>query len=124
MSKREPYVTNSEILEEYKIYWKTGKVTERMTQIIYLMARKIANSRNFYGYPFKEDMIQEAAIHAIMKGMPGFDKTKKNPFCYLSVIIHFKYIEYIKKEQRHLTIKEVVTEKLKEDILHDINKRK
>jgi len=88
------------------------------------MARKIANGRNFYGYPFKEDMIQEGVIHALQKGLPGFDRTKKNPFCYLSVIIQFKFIEYIKKEKRNITIKEVVTEKLKEDILHDINKRK
>jgi len=69
-------------------------------------------------------MIQEGTIHAIQKGLPGFDKTKKNPFCYLSVIIQFKYIEYIKKEKRNIAIKEMVTDKLKSDILDDINKRK
>ena len=122
--KRQPYVTNAEILNEYKIYWETGKVTQKMTELIYLMARKIANGRNFYGYPFKEDMIQEGILHAVQKGIPGFDRTKKNPFCYLSVIIQFKFIEYIKKEKRNIIIKEMVTEKLKEDILYDINKRK
>jgi DNA-directed RNA polymerase specialized sigma24 family protein len=122
--KRQPYVTNAEILNEYQKYWKDGTISETMTKLIYLMARKIANGRNFYGYPFKEDMIQEGVIHALQKGLPGFDRTKKNPFCYLSVIIQFKFIEYIKKEKRNITIKEVVTEKLKEDILHDINKRK
>jgi len=122
--KRTPYVTNAQILAEYQIYWDTGKVSNRMTELIYLIARKIANGRNFYGYPFKEDMVQEGTLHAISKGIPGFDRTKKNPFCYLSVIIQFKYIEYIKKEHRHLAIKEVVTEKLKNDILDDINQRK
>jgi len=46
--KRQPYVTNKEILSEYEIYWNTGQVTNRMTELIYLMARKIANGRNFY----------------------------------------------------------------------------
>ena len=122
--KRQPYVTNAEILAEYQVYWNTGKVSNRMTELVYLIARKIANSRNFYGYAYKEDMTQEAVFHAIAKGIPGFDKTKKNPFCYLSVIIQFKMIEYIKKEKRNITIKEVVTEKLKGEILDDINRRK
>jgi DNA-directed RNA polymerase specialized sigma24 family protein len=122
--RRVPYVTNAEILNEYQKYWKDGKISDKMTELVYLMARKIANGRNFYGYPFKEDMIQEGVIHALQKGLPGFDRTKKNPFCYLSVIIQFKFIEYIKKEKRNITIKEVVTEKLKEDILDEINKRK
>lgn len=122
--KRQPYVTNAEILSEFEVYWKRGEISKRMTELVYLMARKIANGRNFYGYPFKEDMIQEGVIHALQKGIPGFDRTKKNPFCYLSVIIQFKYIEYIKKEHRNLAIKEMVTEKLKEDILDEINKRK
>jgi len=122
--KRTPYVTNKQILDEYKIYWDTGKVTNKMTELVYLIARKIANSRNFYAYPFKEDMVQEGAWHAINKGLPGFSKDKLNPFCYLSVIIQFKYIEYIKKEKRNVAIKEAVTEQLKEEILNDINQRK
>lgn len=122
--RRVPYVTNAQILNEFEIYWKTGKVSNRMTELVYLIARKIANGRNFYGYPYKEDMTQEGVLHAINKGIPGFDRTKKNPFCYLSVIIQFKYIEYIKKEKRNIVIKEMVTEKLKGEILDDINQRK
>jgi DNA-directed RNA polymerase specialized sigma24 family protein len=124
MAKKTPYVTNAEILNEFEKYWDTGKVSNRMAEMIYLIACKIANSRNFYGYPFKEDMIQEGTFHAVNKGISGFKKGKKNPFCYLSVIIQFKYIEYIKKEKRNIAIKEMVTEKLKGDILDDINKRK
>jgi len=122
--KRQPYVTNAQILEEFEIYWKTGKVTDRMTKMIYLITCKIANSRNFHGYQYKEDMIQEGAWHAINKGIPGFSKGKQNPFCYLSVIIQYKFIEYIKKEKRNITIKEAVTEKLKEEILNEIDHRK
>jgi DNA-directed RNA polymerase specialized sigma24 family protein len=122
--KRTPYVTNKEILAEYRIYWDTGKVTSKMTEIVYLIARKIANSRNFYAYPYKEDMIQEGVWHAINKGLPGFTRDKENPFCYLSVIIQFKFIEYIKKEKRNITIKEMVTEKLKEEITNEIDHRR
>jgi DNA-directed RNA polymerase specialized sigma24 family protein len=124
MAKRTPYVTNAEILNEFEKYWDEGIITNHLTELIYLIARKIANGRNFYGYAFKEDMVQEGTLHAINKGVPGFKKGKKNPFCYLSVIIQFKYIEYIKKEKRNIAIKEMVTEKLKGDILDDINKRK
>lgn len=124
MAKRTPYVTNAEILNEFERYWDKGEITPRLTELIYLIARKIANGRNFYGYQFKEDMIQEGTLHAINKGVPGFKKGKKNPFCYLSVIIQFKYIEYIKKEKRNLAIKEMVTEKLKEDITNEIRERR
>jgi len=122
--KRTPYVTNKQILAEYQIYWDTGIVTPRMTEMVYLIARKIANGRNFYGYPFKQDMVQEGVLHAISKGLPGFKRHLTNPFCYLSVIIQYKYIEYIKKEKRNITIKEAVTEKLKEEILNEIDHRK
>jgi DNA-directed RNA polymerase specialized sigma24 family protein len=122
--KRTPYVTNAEILNEYKVYWETGEISDRMTKMIYLIARKIANGRNFYAYPYKEDMVQEAVFHAVRMGIPGFKRDKKNPFCYLSVIIQYKMIEYIKKEKRNMTIKEAVTDKLREEILNQIDHRK
>lgn len=122
--KRTSYVTNEQILAELEIYWKTGKVTDKLAEMIYLITKKIAGSRNFSRYSFRDDMVQEGAWHAINRGIPGFDKIKNNPFCYFSVIIQFKFIEYIKKEKRNLTIKEKVTEKLKGEILEEINKRK
>jgi DNA-directed RNA polymerase specialized sigma24 family protein len=122
--KRTPYVTNKELLEEYEKYWKTGKVSDEMTRMLYLIARKIANSRNFYAYPYKADMVQEGVTHALFKGLPGFKKGMDNPFAYLSVIIIYKYIEYIKKEKRHMAINEALIEKLKVEILEEIDHRK
>lgn len=121
--KREPYVTKAEILKEFEVYWKTGEITKKMTEYVYLIARKIANSRNFYAYAAKEDMIQEASWHAINKGIPSFMRGRDNPFCYLSVVIQRKFIEYIKKEKRNIKIKEMATEKLKEDIKDSIKER-
>jgi DNA-directed RNA polymerase specialized sigma24 family protein len=124
MSKRKPYVTKEEILVEFRTYWLTGEVTKRMTELVYLIARKIANGRNFYAYAAKEDMIQEGVWHAIHKGMPSFTEGRDNPFCYLSVVIQRKYIEYIKKEKKNIKIKEMATDRLKEDIRDSIKDRK
>ena len=122
--KRKPYVTKEEILKEFRIYWKTGEITKRMTELIYLIAIKIANSRNFYAYNFKDDMIQEGVFHAISRGIPSFTEGRDNPFCYFSVVIQRKYIEYIKRERKNIKIKEEATERLQQDIKDSIKDRK
>jgi len=104
--KRTPYLTNEELLKEFSIYWKTGKVTDKMVNYIYKIARKIANGRSYFAYVYKDEMIQEGVIRAITKGIPGFTEGKDNPFSYLSVVIDRKYMEYIKKEKKNIKIKD------------------
>jgi len=122
--RRTPYVTNAEILFEFKTYWKTGIISDNMTKIIYKIARKIANSRNFYMYPYKEDMIQEGVFHVINRGITGFTQGRDNPFAYFTTIISFKFIEYIKKDKKNVRIRELAKEKLIENIKDNINRRK
>ena len=108
--RRQVYVTNTELLAEIRIYWDTGKYSNKLVLMIQKMVTKIANSRNFYGYEFKHDMMQEGIIHALYKGIPGFKKDKKNPFSFLSTVIVNKYLEIIKKEKKNIIIKNVLKE--------------
>lgn len=116
--KKNQYVTKKVILDELEIYWNNGNITDKMINFIYLIARKVANSRNYFSYVYKSEMIQEAVIHVILKGIPKFEKNKTNPFAYFSVIINHKFMEFIKKEKRNIIIKE----EMKRNILRDIKK--
>lgn len=109
--RRQVYVTNKELLAEIGVFWKSGEYTNKLVLMVQKMATKIANSRNFYGYDYKHDMMQEGIIHALYKGIPGFKKDKKNPFSFLSTVIVNKYLEIIKKEKKNIRIKEVLKEK-------------
>jgi DNA-directed RNA polymerase specialized sigma24 family protein len=120
---KQRYVTNDEILKELNIYWKTGKITTELVLIVYKIGRKIVNSRNFFLYTNKDDMLQEGVLHAITKGIPGFDEGRDNPFSYLSTVITRKYIEYIKKYKKVEIIQKQATQKLKEEMIDNIKHR-
>jgi len=111
------YVSNKSLLEEFEVYWETGEISKKMTDMVILMCHKIANGRNFYSYPNKEDMKQEAIMHVLYKAIPNFKKELVNPFAYFSTVIIRKYIESVKREKRRLETKEIMKKRLKEEIL-------
>lgn len=117
------YVTNKELLEEIQIFWDTGERTDKLVKMIYKMATKISNARNFYAYEFKGEMVQEGVIHALYKGIPGFTQGRNNPFSFLSTVIVHKFLEIIKKEKKNIKIKEYLKEKEGERIIENARKR-
>lgn len=81
------------------------RITEKIGLAIYQIANRLALKPNFFGYPFKEEMISdgiENACDAVLKFNP--DKSE-NPFAYFTQIIYYAFLRRIEKEKKLLLTK-------------------
>jgi len=102
------YVNNKEMLEEFRLYKKTGKISNELGDMFVKIAENLSNKSNFIGYSWKEEMIGEAVLTCI-KYCKNFDPEKStNPFGYISRFCYNSFIEYIKKQKRHSQTKETL----------------
>jgi len=107
-NKQAYYVNNKEMLEEFKKYRKTGKISEELGGMFLDIAKNILLKPNFIGYTWKEDMACGAVLTCV-KYSKNFDPEKgSNPYGYISRICFNYYKEYIKKQKRHSGIKETL----------------
>lgn len=123
---RQKYVTNKELIpeiEKYKEQWdkdnKTivGEPSEKLGNMILMIATKYAEKGNFTNYTWKEDMIGDAVI-TCLKYIHNFDTSKSNnPFAYITTICRNAFINHIKKQHRHSDIKDTCHNR--HEILHD-----
>ena len=104
----EKYIDNDELLEEIKKFKKTNKCSERLGEMILLIATNYSNLGSFNGYTWKDDMIGEAAL-TCLKYLHNFDPDKQikpNPFAYIGTIVHRSFVNFIKKQKKHKYIKD------------------
>jgi len=112
------YVNNKEMLEEFRKYKETGKISNELGDMFVKIAVNLSNKPNFIGYTWKEEMIGEAVLTCI-KYSKNFDPDKSNnPFGYISRFCYNAFVEYIKKQKRHSSIKETLYDN-KELVDHD-----
>lgn len=102
------YVDNEKLLTEVKRYIDTGHKSEKLGEMIFLIATKYSEKGSFAGYSWKDDMISEAVL-TCMKYMHNFDVEKKdaNPFAYFSKVIHNAFLNFIAKQKKHSNIKDI-----------------
>ena len=102
------YVDNEKLLEEVKRYIDTGNKSEELGKMILLIATKYSEKGSFAGYSWKDDMICEAVL-TCMKYMHNFDISKEdaNPFAYFSKVIHNAFLNFIAKQKKHSSIKDI-----------------
>jgi RNA polymerase sigma factor (sigma-70 family) len=98
--ERVSYITNAELLEQFKIMEETGKVPDDLHFMFLKMAEKIANKGCFCNYTYIEDMIQEAYVRCVHYAN-RFDSERPNPFAYFTTVIHHSFIAHIKKEKNY-----------------------
>jgi len=104
----EDYVNNEELLEEIKKFKKTNKYSERLGEMILLIATNYSNLGSFNGYTWKDDMIGEAVL-TCLKYLHNFNPDKQikpNPFAYIGTIVHRSFVNFIKKQKKHRYIKD------------------
>lgn len=83
----------------------TPRVTEYIGECIFKIATNFANLRSFNRYPFKDDMILDAAENCI-KVVDNFDPNKtENPFSYFTQITYYAFLRRIAKEKKQVYIK-------------------
>ncbi len=102
------YINNEKLLKEVKIYIETEVKSEELGRMLLLLAKKYSEKGSFAGYSWKDDMICEAVLTCV-RYMHNFNVTvdNPNPFAYFSRIIHNSFLNYISKQKKHSTIKDI-----------------
>jgi len=102
------YINNKKLFKEIKKYNDDGIRSEELGKMFLLLAKRYSSRGSFAGYSWKDDMVCEAVLTCI-KYMHNFrlDIEKPNPFAYFSLIIHNSFLNYISKQKKHSTIKDL-----------------
>ena len=109
MSKKKYYVKNKELLPEIMNYKDTGVISEELGRMIMAIATNYSNKSNFSNYTWKDDMVMEA-VYTTIRYIHNFDPTKAkypNPFAYITTICYHAFINFIRKQKKHSSIKDI-----------------
>lgn len=72
------------------------------------IANKLSYSRNFIGYPYREEMIGDGIENCILY-FHNFNPDKyKNPFAYFTQIIYYAFLRRIHREKKQMYVRHKV----------------
>jgi hypothetical protein len=97
------YVNSREFEEEIRVYYNTGKISEKLGESLTKIANGLSYAPNFINYSYKDDMIGDA----IVKMFSALHNKKFrldsgfSPFSYFTTIAFHAFINRIKKEKKH-----------------------
>jgi DNA-directed RNA polymerase specialized sigma subunit len=101
------YVSNAELLEEIKKYKVDGKASERLGNMLLLMARNYVSKGNFAGYTWRQDMVSVGVLTCI-KYLRNFNPDKSsNAFSYVTQILGNAFKQTILDEKKVGHIKNI-----------------
>ena len=107
---RNKYCSNSDLLCEIFKMKSTGKISNNLGEMILMIARQLATSGSFHGYTtfWKEDMIMNG-VETCLRYIHNFEPMKSarpNVFAYITTIIRYSFLNQIKREKKHVSIKD------------------
>lgn len=114
------YISNDDFLHELKFYHKTHKISKQLHLIFYELCVKIARKNRWYMNKktsicsrysdLVTDMIHTGYLKCIEK-VDYFDiETRTNPFCYYTTLVHNCFMEFVGKDLKYSTIKDICQE--------------
>lgn len=81
------------------------RVNNYIGRCIKMMAEKLATSRNFAAYSYREDMVGDA-IENCLRYLHNFNPEKTtNPFGYFTQIMYYAFLRRIQKEKKQSYVK-------------------
>ena len=116
--KSKYYVLNEELIPEIIDFKKTciynekgkyiqgsGKMSNKLGKMIYMIADGLSKKSNWYGYTWRDDM-RSSAVLTCIKYIHNFNPDKsENAFAYISTICNRAFIQYITYAKKHGKIK-------------------
>lgn len=121
MSKRN-YVNNADLKEEILKVKETGRYSDKLGRMVYLIAQRLSNKPNFANYSYKEDMISTAVL-TTLKYIKNFNPEKSsNAFAYVTQICWRAFLSHISYQKTHSNIKQFCYDK-KEDLTEVYTKK-
>jgi len=106
--KRVNYLSNKELLIEFKKSKEQGQMTDKFAHMLQLLVYRISKKGNFVNYTYLDDM-RSYAIVMLMNTWDRFDPEKSdkpNPFAYYTTCIQNSYIQILNQEKRQRTIRD------------------
>jgi len=113
------YVNGKELREELQKFKDTGCVdySVRLCEMLKLMCERYSLRWNLIGYSYRDEMVEDAFLRCMQQiHHINLDHEKCNPFGYISKIIENSMKASIKKEKKFQKFKELLTEKLFEEM--------
>ncbi len=106
--RKKNYINNADLLIEFEISNRQNKMTENLGNMVILLCKRYVMIPRFAKYTYTDDM-QGFAIMTVCRVWRGFDSSKsKNPFSYLTSVIHNAYFQYNNQERKQRDIKDEI----------------
>lgn len=101
VDKAKFYVDPKEFDSEIMIYYKTGKLSDNLAEMVNKIAHKLSFAPNFINYSYREEMVGDGIIRMFKALMSKkYNHTKgTNPFSYFTRIAFNAFRNRIKKEK-------------------------
>lgn len=100
------YVTNAQLYDALVIAHQKNEITPELADIFMKMTEKLANSYNFSGYSYIEDMKGEALVILCHNWKTFKINSNRPPFPYFTQIIYNVFIQVIQKEKKTSKLKD------------------
>jgi len=106
------YIDGAELTEELYLLNTTGEISETLGEMFIKIVNNMSNRKNFINYTYKDEMKGRGLIF-LCKYAKSFDKNnpKANAFAYVSQICFRGFVQCIKEEQKHSSIKDGLIKK-------------
>ena len=97
------YVNSREFEEEIRVYYNTGKISEKLGESLTKIANGLSYAPNFINYSYKDDMIGDAIVKmfSALRNKKFRLDSGFSPFSYFTTIAFHAFINRIKKEKKH-----------------------
>jgi len=97
------YVNGREFEEEIRVYYNTGKISEKLGESLTKIANGLSYAPNFINYSYKDDMIGDAIVKmfSALRNKKFRLDSGFSPFSYFTTIAFHAFINRIKKEKKH-----------------------
>lgn len=102
------YVRNADLLPAVIEAKKLGKVTDKLIQMIWMIAERYSHKHNFVGYSFREDMVASAVMNLCNTALKFNPEKSQNPFSYYTTSIHNSFLQYMADEKKHRNIRDAL----------------
>lgn len=107
-STKKHYVSNAQLLEEFHICKKDGKLSNKMAKYLMLVAERYSYHPWFAGYSFREDMVCSAVVN-LCANWHKFNPEKSdtpNPFSYYTTACYRSFLSYLDAERKERDIRD------------------
>jgi hypothetical protein len=107
-STRGHYVKNADLLAEFLVAKKAGKLTDKLAGYLMQIAEKYSFHPWFANYSFREDMVCTAVVN-LCANWHKFNPEKQeipNPFSYYTTACYRSFLSYLDDERKERDIRD------------------